>query len=447
MKYQYVSKLLFKVRRLLPAVPIIFTISLANVAAPQDQDLWAPKPRPAICTGTISVELLELDVSGSMKSLLPELKTQVNRYIDAAPVCTSMVIGTFGETADVRADDFLVDQKTRERLKDIVRNLRATQQHTNLDEVAKAIEWLTLRLQSAYGADGYSLAVKVLSDQISAPSGEKPKFSLQKYLERHLAGGHLQVVEVEVVPQGTQVVPAPVGAREISVKVPIDQLLGVLEQKSSSAAAPGLTIPESKEPAANLPIGRREGTKISGRSALVIYGLPAFLIASGLALLALRRKSTASASPPNSSTPQPEVPVALLVQEIELPKEGDALSQETVLRERVRVSVLPNVPVRFGTDANASNYVVVPGDGIARDEIFRLTPARGPVLYLRATKGTTCAGKPVPSEGVRVSARDPITITHGRRQWRITPSFTSHSQDAGEALFAPRESKTERSAA
>jgi hypothetical protein len=109
--------------------------------------------------------------------------------------------------------------------------------------------------------------------------------------------------------------------------------------------------------------------------------------------------------------------------------------------------VLPNVAIKFGTDANSSNYVVTPGDGVSKDEIFRLTPARGLVLYLRASKGTACAGKPVPQEGLRLSARDPILITHGRRQWRITPSFTSRSQNAGEALFAPKEPEPERSTA
>jgi hypothetical protein len=449
MKSQYaILDLPAVLRRLLSAVLLIAALDLAAVARPQDQDLWTARPRPAGCTGIINVEALELDVSASMKLLLPELKNQVNRYIDSAPACTLMLIGTFGETADIKADEFLTDTASRERLKDAAQRLRAAQQHTNLDEVAKAIEWLQFRLQSAYGIDGYVLAVKVLSDQISAPSGDKPKFSLQKYLERHLAGGRLQVMEVEVAPTGTALIPAPIGGPgEVSVKVPIDQLLGVLAQKLSPTIASVAPTPEAKPPVSEPTAGKETSSQISVKSILVGCGLLAVLAAVGLFWLAVRGKPAASVDRDIPPAPQPEVPVALIVQEVELPEDGAVGSRETVLRERVRVPVLPNVAIKFGTDANSSNYVVTPGDGVSKDEIFRLTPARGLVLYLRASKGTACAGKPVPQEGLRLSARDPILITHGRRQWRITPSFTSRSQNAGEALFAPKEPEPERSTA
>lgn len=295
-----------------PLLLLACSLSVSAVAAPA----WRlPVAVPAGCS-VPGFELLLFDVSGSMArsgSFEPAQKDATSHVINGLPDCTLAVVASFGVTADVRGGEFLIDKASRRRVADSIAALRAAQGFTNLDEAAKLIELLDYQLRAAYSVPADRLMVRAYTDDQSAPSAGKSKFSLGEYLAQRMNARHMRV----------------------------DGDALDVEFANTSRPQPLRT---AKRPA-------HPGFEWMELAALRPY-LAGALVVSFFALFGLRRIAR-SAVPPTAAA----LMEALLVAESDAQAHGPAANPN--VREG-RVDVLTRVPVVFSTDPDVGNYVASP---------------------------------------------------------------------------------------
>lgn len=179
-------------------LPVVYFISFTLCSlATTTADVWRPpQPVPEQCS-ELRFEVLLIDVSRPMLRfrLFQQAQENAADYIlTRAPACTLAIVGSFGVTADVRSGEFLVDLKSRMRLVESIRALRATHGYTNRDEAAKLIALLDYELRDAYGVPADLLIVRAYTDYESRPYGDKAKFSLAEYLALRMNARHIRVV-------------------------------------------------------------------------------------------------------------------------------------------------------------------------------------------------------------------------------------------------------------
>jgi hypothetical protein len=355
-------------------------------------DVWRPPvPVPAQCTAPL-FELILLDVSRPMSRSGAFAQAQakaVEQVLYEVPDCTLVIVGSFGVTADVRGGEFLVDSRSRLRLAQSIRALRATHPHTNLDEAAKLIELLDYQLRAAYGGTASRLIVLAYTDNQSEPSAGRPKFSLAEYLARRMNARHVRVAFSDHESDQRTPRPAPAPPRP----------------KPAQTGGAGW-------------LGRRAAGPV------LLSGL--LLLATGIVGLWFRRRSKV---PPRTSTPLQ----ALLVAESDEPRNGQAANR---IREQ-RVDVCTRVPVVFSTDPEQGTYVAAPLPDAEPGELFRVTPlADGRVLLETQRPQATLNGKPIGRRKIKVGLAQPVRICLERRVFALSGAYgVPEVPRAGEGLF------------
>jgi hypothetical protein len=402
-------------------MPVRLGVAAAPVAAAPSAELWKPAVKPTTCE-MVTVDTLVFDVSKSMAKdrLLERTKEQVIDYINQSSPCTLLVVARFGVTFDVVTDGFIDDAGAKERLAGAVRALKPNQLRTNLDEAAKGVEWLHFKLLAAYPKNAFVHEVRILTDNISSPSDEKPQFDLRKYLEAHTRDGQMYVVQAQVQAEGTSIEQRD--GQSIQV-VPVDKVLELLRQ-----SRPPLTdLAQPQAPPGQPSLWEKVPLYAWIGSALFLLAVVALLM---VRMLREDPKLKAAKVTPRSG---PDVPTSLAIAEYEVP-EGNA-GKEKLLQE-ARIPIRANFPAVFGRDAFASAFVVSEHKGLPEHEVFRITAIPGKVLQVRAGKDVRLGDKVISEGGVRLSAIEPFRLRFGRLEWRITPSFNAGRPDSGERLFA-----------
>lgn len=387
-------------------------------------DLWEPPHRPSVC-GRVAVDDYALDLSGSMqaKGLLDNLKKQIVPDIAASPPCLLVIIAGFGVTFDVIDSGFANDPNVTDRLVTVVNRLKAGQPQTNLDEAAKGIEWVHSRLERAYG-ESFTHKVRVLTDDVAAPSPGKEAFSIAAYFKKLGGSDRMTVVEAQLDADGAHLGSSRnLNQGEFKV-VRLEDVMAAmrtLSQPSPAAGAPSLAPATGGEPSKH---SQGHPWVLAGVAALVV------LIGGGAWAATAQR----NAQSPSLAAPEP-VPAELHIQEYEFPEEGHA-GQSPKLRQDAHVAVRMNMPVRFGRDALRYQFVVSDQKGLPNDEVVRLTLMPGQVAEVRGAKGLRIGGRPMEEETVRVSTQQPIAMRLGRLEWRVV-ALPKSSINAGMRLFAP----------
>jgi hypothetical protein len=156
-----------------------------------------------------------------------------------------------------------------------------------------------------------------------------------------------------------------------------------------------------------------------------------------LVLAVARRRHVANRAengqPGAPSTLVQGIPAALSVTERELAADG---GEPRVLRQGVRLPIVPNAPVSFGTDAGRCTCVVTPIDGIDTAELFSVTPTLGGLLNVRAVSSALCENQAVPRNGLGLAGHQAFRIRVGNREWEIAPSWDATERAAADDLFA-----------
>lgn len=392
--------------------------------------LWTPKTCPTNCQ-SINSQLLVVDVSKSMQKnhLIDIAIEQMAQYIDTAPVGTYIIIARFGRTADVVNDKFINNQEDRENLKQSLKSLKATQPVTNLDEAAKLIEWVNLKLKDTFTDLPLSLSVKVLSDEISSPDPDKKKFSLEEYFKKELATGQIHVMEIALSTSNTASVSVPSNqAGYITLTIPVNGLKKLLQETSIPAREPKSQTPP--------PVQRIVSSSFIQKYWMVLVG-STILLAGGIYLTRRRRDSNLEDSfidtepvvPPTES-----IPTVLTIIERELPKDntdGDA----RVLRES-KIAIAPSVEVTVGTNPGSA-YVTKPLDGNKAERLFCIKPLQNGLAQVKSlTDDLLCNGKTIPAKGVTVALNEPLRIQLQNREWLLKPASTNGNRASADDLFA-----------
>ncbi len=408
------------------ALPSLLAISAMTAWG---SDLWMPPQRPATCA-TVAVEDYVIDLSGSMHTtngLRANLKEQITPDISSSAPCRLVIIADFGVTFDVIDAGFADDPNVKQHLVTVVRKLKASQPQTNLDEAAKGIEWVHSRLARAYG-ESFTHRVRVLTDDVAAPSPGKEPFSIAAYFKSLSGSDRMTVVEDQIDAEGAHLGSSRgSGQSEIKVVRLEDVMVAMrtMGQPASFVAAPAPDISDK---------ATKHGQGHPNHSSwmFAFVAVLVVLIGGGVWIAAVRGKI----EPPDLVAAPPDpVPAELHIQEYEFPEEGRP-GQSPKLRQDTRVAVRMNMPVRFGRDAMRYQFVVSDQKGMPNDEIVRLTLVPGQVAEVRGARGLQIGGVPIEEQTVRVSTQQPIAMRLGHLEWRVV-AVPKSSNNAGMRLFAP----------
>jgi len=357
-------------------------------------DVWRPPASlPARCSSP-QFELVLLDVSRSMakSGAFAQAQAQAAAHVlyDVAD-CTLVVVGWFGVTADVRSGEFIVDSRSRLRVAESIRALRATQHHSNFDEAAKLIELLDYQLRAAFGDTANRLAVLAYTDNQSEPSGGKPKFSLADYLARRMNARHVRVGLSDSQQEKDQ----PATGRPAAPRGPTPAVAGWLRRGAAARMLAG--------------------------------GLALF--AAGIVGLWLRRRGRMPRRPATRLQ-------ALLITESDEPGNGRTAIQ---IREQ-RLDVCTRVPVVFSTDPEQGTYVASPLPDTEPGELFRVTPlADGRVLLETRRARVSLNGQPIGQRKIKIGLAQPARIRLDHRVFALSEAYAVQEVPrAGEGLFQAR---------
>jgi hypothetical protein len=430
------TRRVFAVVELSALMLVLIVVGRVEISAADESRLWTPAPRPAECQA-LNAELLLLDVSGSMLrgNVFGRAVEQLSHYIGAAPHCSYVIVGKFGTTSDVVRDAFLVTDDDRKTLIEAVTALRATHHSTNLDEAAKAIEWIESKLRLAYAGRDVSLTVRVLSDEISAPDPGKPTFSLRRFFEESLANRDVNLSEITLTPSGVAEGQLPESKGYAQVTTPVDELAATLAHTSpktepiaTASASPDAEIRRPIEET-GLPFGDRY------RVATVAAGLALFATVAIL-LVRSRDKTLAPVHSVDGDAQQPEgidSLVALSVTEREL---TDRDGEPRTLRRGAIVPIAPDAAITIGPDPIRATYISPPLKGVTAEDFFRITAKHGQ-LHVKGAPGARTNDTPIPDKGVAHASDRPITLRLKDREWIVTPvSGRSGQQEQADALFS-----------
>lgn len=429
-----------------------------EVPATQGSTLWSPAERPTECL-IVEPELIELDISGSMRVLFPSAVRQIETYIDAAPRCTYLILASFGITSDVLGDGFILEPADRARLKESLRGLLPTQSKTNFDEAARLAEWVQLKLEKAYAGAALRLSVRVLTDGVSDPSEGKARFDLKEYFETNLASKPIDLLTITLIRSGqSDSVPADLHAdqRYGQVTIPVN-LLAELLQRTTTAAKPEntrVTAPDSATapaPTSN-PAAQDSATKRGTESRSPASGaqfwprtwiLPAVAgILSLIIVLSLVGWWLAKPDPEVEDNAGEQTGsgaiTGLLFDERELPEDG-TLRGVKVLRQRQRTPVISSVPVTFGTNPETATVITTPVAGVRSADLFKVTVVPGGFLRIEsAGPELLCNGQPLGEKGITLSGADLCRIRIANREWTLNATGSAERGALPNAFAALR---------
>lgn len=387
--------------------------TLISIGSPAMGALWELPSPPRSC-GSLTVQLLLLDVSGSVRTIFPELIQQLTSYIQAGNQCTLILLSTFGTTADLQAIAYIDTPQGQQKLLETLNTLQANDDHTNFDEAAKHIEQIRLMLSQAYPELPVRLSIQVLSDDIPDPSPNKADvdFDFKAFMEQ-VQGDTLQLITL--TPTGsTQPTPNDLSGDTVELTTSVNGLATLLEQLWPIIVATPLPTPTpTATPTANpsptpTPTAKPQDKDIQDTPPQIPWTLVALCLAGlgGIGLVLYIRSFTLETA---ELAPEPEIESVMVIEQ-EL-----AEGEEARTLNRKHFKIVPDQDILFGSSQD-NHYVIQ--DPSQAPHLFTLTLRSDGNIHISGKDGLQCNKKPVPTQGLDIS--DPeLCVQFQQRQWLI----------------------------
>lgn len=383
---------------------------------------WEPSALPAGTQGPVQVKELVIDNSGSVaaRTKPSRVRAAARHAVAAIQDGTYVIIASFGTTAHVAADRFVLTKYDRQLLVDAIEGIALDASHTDVAVLENLIAAVRAGLARRFAAEGFRLEVEIFTDGRADPvpkrRGSVPRQSFDRLLgqspTKTSLGDGLFVLALAF-----EQASAPTSAG-VAVLTPYQ---ATTASPSVGAPTPALFRHVESSPAA------------AGSSAVWQYG-GVTVVALLFAFLAFRHlKRTTGIDIDAENIPDPivaELPDTLIVIEQE-----KIDGERAVIRESERIAIVSDAPVIFGTDAASCTYLTAPVHGMENSEFFRITQTRGGMIHLKAAPGVLCNEKAVPQRGLAFQYEGPMRIQLVDREWIVTVSSERDQPASIDSLF------------
>lgn len=400
---------------------LLATLPVPVLAAVGPEVGWEPSALPAGTQGPVQVKELVIDNSGSVaaRTKPSRVRAAARHAVAAIQDGTYVIIASFGTTAHVAADRFVLTKYDRQLLVDAIEGIALDASHTDVAVLEDLIVAVRAGLARRFAAEGFRLEVEIFTDGRADPvpkhRGSVPRQSFDRLLgqsptKTSLGDGLFVLALAFEQPSAPTSAGAPV----------LTPYQATMPSPSVGAQTPALSRHVESSPAAVRSFAAWQYGGVT-----VVALLFAFLV-----FRHLRRTDGVDIDAENIPDPiVAELPDTLIVIE-----QGKIDGERTVIRESERIAIVSDAPVIFGTDASCT-YLTAPVHGMENSEFFRITRTRGGMIHLNAAPGVLCNEKAVPQRGLAFQYEGPMRIQLVDREWIVTVSSERDQPASVDSLF------------